>query len=93
LAASALSGLLTVLDGQPAAGLTQIRRAVAENRRMPGAPGMRAILGRVELAACLATRDSSLITDAVDALLAAGPAARVWAPLAARLRPVGPPPR
>jgi len=93
LAASALSGLLTVLDGQPAAGLTQIRRAVAENRRMPGAPGMRAILGRVELAACLATRDSRLITDAVDALLAAGPAARVWAPLAARLRPVGPPPR
>lgn len=86
LSATALAGLLAELDGRPDDGLPQIRRVVAENRGGPGAPGMRAILGRIELAACLATGDPRLTADAATALLATGPGARVWAPLADRFR-------
>jgi DNA-binding SARP family transcriptional activator len=91
LSTDALAGLLSVLDGRPEDGLTAIRRAIAANRSRAGAPGMRAILGRIQLAAAAATGDSRLLLAAADAMLAAGPAGAVWAPEARRMRSLQPP--
>ncbi len=86
LSAAALAGRVAVLDGEVDAGLARIRKAVAESAGGAGAPGMRAILARIELAACVGTGDAALVLAAAEGLLAAGPAARVWAPAAHRAR-------
>ncbi len=74
------------LDGDAGAGLALIGGAMAAAARGAGAPGMRAILARIELAACVATGDPTLVAQAAERLLAAGPAAAVWAPAARSAR-------
>jgi DNA-binding SARP family transcriptional activator len=81
---AALAGYVAVLDGRAADGLTQIRRAVAEAGPEPAAPGMRAMLGRVELAASVAAGDRPGAAAVAGRLLAMDGAARVWAAEATR---------
>ena len=92
LSARALDGYLAVLDGRLAEGMSTVGRAVADYRPGTGAPGMRAILARIKLAACQATGDPGLIVPAADDLLSAGPAAAVWTPQTRLVRAFHAPP-
>jgi hypothetical protein len=92
LSARALDGYLAVLDGRVTEGMSTVGRAVADYRPGTGAPGMRAILARIKLAACQATGDPGLIVPAADDLLSAGPAAAVWTPQTRRVRAFHAPP-
>ena len=82
LSATALQGLLAVQDGDTDDGLAMVHGAIGEAAQGAGAPGMQAILGRIRLAAASATGDAGLAIQAATELLATGPAAAVWAPLA-----------
>jgi DNA-binding SARP family transcriptional activator len=81
---AAFAGYVDVLDGRVSDGLTRIRRAIDEAGPEPAAPGMRAVFGRVELAAYVAAGDRPGAADAAKRLLAMDGAARVWAAEARR---------
>jgi tetratricopeptide (TPR) repeat protein len=76
----ALAGYVQVLDGQRQAGLARARRAL--DGAGFDAPGHRATLARIVLAACVAAGDTDAGVAAAEDLLAAGAGAPLWAPVA-----------
>lgn len=84
--ARGFQGYITVLDGDTDAGLAEIRASVDHARRSPSAPGQHAMLLRVLLAACLAAGDRDAALTSADRLLEMGGPARLWAPVARRVR-------
>ena len=88
LAADALAGYVDVLDDSASAGLSRIRRAMAEAEagRAQLAPGTQAVVGRVLLAACAVLGDAPVGLAEADRYLALGGAARVWEGQARQLR-------
>lgn len=82
LSRAVLEGYVAVLDG---AGPERVDEAA---RTVPGgeaAPGQRAVVGRVRLAAAMAAGDPAAARAAAEDLLAQGGAARVWEPVARRV--------
>lgn len=86
LPAAAFRGYVAVLDGDPDHGIARIRDAIRQARGTDAAPGLRALLGRILLAACVASRDAPAAFAAADRLLDMGGAACVWEPEARRVR-------
>jgi hypothetical protein len=84
--ARGFQGYVTVLDGDADAGLAEIRASVDHARHSPSAPGQHAMLLRVLLAACLAAGDRDAAIATADRLLETGGPARLWAPVARRVR-------
>jgi hypothetical protein len=84
VAAEAYRGYLEALDGDAAGGLARIRAALADRGRH--APGHRAMIARIMMAAAVAARDADAVIAAADALLAAGAGAPLWADEARRRR-------
>ena len=82
--AEAFLGYLAVLDGQPAAGLARIRAALDAAPETDHAPGHRATLARILLAAGLAAGDAGTTRFAARQVLSAGPGAPLWGPEARR---------
>ncbi|MCO1655110.1 ATP-binding protein [Pseudonocardia humida] len=78
LVADALAGHVRVLDGEPTAGLAAIHRARAEVAGEQAAPGLRAILARVLLAAQLAAGDPAAVRSTAEELRAMGGIGAVW---------------
>jgi DNA-binding SARP family transcriptional activator len=74
----ALGGYLDVIDGRVAQGLDRCRRAIADQKQVESAPGTRAFLQRVLLAAARAAGDETTAQSAADRLLKMGGAASVW---------------
>jgi hypothetical protein len=79
-------GYVTVLDGDLRVGLEMIRAAVGRTEASPAAPGQHAMLQRLLLAAQLAAGDDTAALAVADRLLAMDGPARLWAPLADRVR-------
>lgn len=84
LSRAVLDGYVAVLDGAADAGLARIRALTGDTRGVT-APGQRAIVGRVQLAAAVASGDRSAARAAARDLLDLGGAACVWAPEARRV--------
>jgi DNA-binding SARP family transcriptional activator len=85
-AIAALTAYREVLDGRPTDGITRIRAIRADPRTtQPVAPGLRAALVRILLAACEAAGDARTGLAAAEELLETADS-RVWDPEAARLR-------
>jgi DNA-binding SARP family transcriptional activator len=84
--AAAFNGYIAVLDGDTSAGVAAISAAVRRTRDEPAAPGQHAITCRILLAARMRSGDTAATLVAVDQLLDAGAASRVWEPLARRVR-------
>ena len=84
--AAAFNGYIAVLDGDTSAGVAAIAAAVRRTRDEPAAPGQHAITCRILLAARMRSGDTAATLVAVDQLLDAGAASRVWEPLARRVR-------
>jgi tetratricopeptide (TPR) repeat protein len=84
VAAEAYRGYLEVLDGDTSVGLERARRALAD--RGHHAPGHRATIARILLAAAVAAGDAATGLAAADALLSAGAGAPLWAAEARRRR-------
>lgn len=83
---AAFRGYVAVLDGDVAGGVAAIEGAVEHTRDGPAAPGQHAMLCRILLAACVVCGDGPAALAAADRLLDIGGAARVWAPVARRVR-------
>jgi hypothetical protein len=79
-------GYLAVLDGDVDAGLAAVDTALRRAAAAPSAPGQHAMMQRLRLAASLAAGDRTGALAATDNLLGMGGPARLWAPLARRLR-------
>ncbi len=86
LMAEALAGYVDVLDGRPESGVARARRALDEQSAIDHAPGSRAGIARVVLAACVAAGDTGPGLAAADVLLAARTGAPLWEAEARRLR-------
>jgi DNA-binding SARP family transcriptional activator len=84
VALEAYRGYLEVVDGDAAGGLSRIGRALDDPGRH--APGHRAVMARILLAAATAARDAKAVLAAADALLSAGAGAPLWAAEARRWR-------
>jgi DNA-binding SARP family transcriptional activator len=84
--ARGFQGYVTVLDGAVDAGLAQIRASVHHARHRPSAPGQHVMLLRVLLAACLAADDRDAALATADRILEIRGPARLWAPVARRVR-------
>jgi DNA-binding SARP family transcriptional activator len=82
----ALNGYVCVLDGQTEAGIARIQHALTELGRADHAPGMRAYLVRLLLAACEVAKNERTGLAAAERALEMGGAARVWEAEARRLR-------
>ncbi|HVL86026.1 MAG TPA: AAA family ATPase [Pseudonocardia sp.] len=80
------AGYVTVLDGDVRAGLDAIRSSVRDAAEQPVAPGQHAMMQRLLLAAHLAVGDAPAARAVADRLLAMDGPARLWAPLARRVR-------
>jgi hypothetical protein len=80
----AFLGYLAVVDGEPAAGLARIRAALDAAPEADHAPGHRASLARILLAAGVAADDSATVRVAAERVLAAGAGAPLWGPEARR---------
>jgi DNA-binding SARP family transcriptional activator len=80
----ALEGYLAVLDGQPAAGLARVRAALEAAPETDHAPGHRASLARILLAAGVAAGDAETVRQAAERVLGAGAGAPLWGPEARR---------
>ncbi len=83
--AAALSGYIDVLNGDVDSGIPRIRGAIQQARKA-SAPGQRAALGRILLAACVASGDQRAALAAADRLIDMGGAAAIWASEARRVR-------
>lgn len=83
---AAFAGYVAVLDGDVRAGLDAIRAAVRHTAEHPAAPGQHAMMQRVLLAAHQAAGDPAAARAVAGDLLAADGPARLWAPLAHRVR-------
>lgn len=79
LFAAAMTGLLGVVDGQVSTGLARIDEALADPARRT-APGMPAMLARIQLDACLRAGEPARAQAAAELLLA--DRVRVWDHLA-----------
>ena len=84
-ATDALEGYVEVLDGGRAAGIARIRRALDDAPDADHAPGMRWMISRVHLEACVAAGDAAGGLAAADRALRMG-GATVWEAEARRLR-------
>lgn len=84
--AAAYDGYRRVLDGDVDAGLAVVAAAVRRSADAPVAPGQHAMMLRLHLAALLAAGDGRGALNAADRILTAGGPARLWAPLARRVR-------
>jgi hypothetical protein len=82
----ALAGYLDVHDGEPAAGLARIRRVLAGLPEIDPAPGARASIRRILLAACAAAGDAAAGLAVTDEALAAGDGVATWAAELRRMR-------
>ncbi|MBB4898697.1 ATP-binding protein [Streptomyces griseomycini] len=82
----ALSGYVDVLDGHAERGIRRCRRVIAALPGVQPAPGMRAVLHRVLLAAAEAAGDTEEARRAAERLLEMGGAAAVWRKEALRAR-------
>jgi tetratricopeptide (TPR) repeat protein len=92
LVAAAFRGYLAVLDGTATQGIAEVRQVIKRARGRPAAPGIEAMLGRILLAACMASGDDEAAVAAASRLLDMGGAACVWEPEALRIRAeLGPP--
>jgi tetratricopeptide (TPR) repeat protein len=85
VATEAIVGYLEVADGQVAAGLARMRRALDETRDAEHAPGIYASMLRLLLAAHVITQDAAAGLAAADELMAL-PATRLWESEARRQR-------
>ncbi|CAL9619281.1 hypothetical protein SUDANB176_05807 [Streptomyces sp. enrichment culture] len=74
----AFSGYVDVLDGHAERGIRRCRRVIAALPGVQPAPGMRAVLHRVLLAAAEAAGDGEEVRRAAGRLLEMGGAAAVW---------------
>lgn len=83
---TAFRGYVAVLDEAVAGGIAAIQGAVEHTRDGPAAPGQHAMLCRILLAARVVSGDGPAALAAADRLLDIGGAARVWAPVARRVR-------
>lgn len=79
-------GYVAVLDGDVDRGLAEVRASVEHACHSPSAPGQHAMLLRVLLAACLAVGDRDAALATADRLLETGGPARLWAPVARKVR-------
>ncbi|MGS0684778.1 ATP-binding protein [Nakamurella sp. GG22] len=86
VATRALLGYVSVLDGRPEEGLRAIRDALVDAGPHPPAPGLRAMLERLRLAAAVAVPDPEEAAAAADQLLRLGGPGRLWAAAAHRYR-------
>lgn len=84
--AAAFAGYLAVLDGDVEAGLTAVEAGLRRAAEAPVAPGQHAMMQRLQLAALLAAGDREGAGAAAERLLSVGGPARLWAPLARRVR-------
>ncbi|HEX6021215.1 MAG TPA: AAA family ATPase [Solirubrobacter sp.] len=82
--AEALAGYVDVLDGRVAEGIARAQRAAEDEG--DHAPGHRASVARILLAACVAAGDAEAGVAAADRLLQAGAGAALWADEARRRR-------
>ncbi|MQA60035.1 MAG: AAA family ATPase [Actinophytocola sp.] len=73
-----LHGYLDVLDGDIESGIGQCHEAIDRQREGQSAPGARATLQRILLAAFVAAGDADGVRSVARELLNAGGAARVW---------------
>lgn len=81
---AAFEGYVAVLDGAVDAGLDRLR-ALTADPRAASAPGQRGLIGRILLAAAVASGDPRTAGAAATDLLDLGGAACVWAPEARRV--------
>jgi DNA-binding SARP family transcriptional activator len=81
-----LRAYLSVIDGEVECGITRIRSTLDDPRGVEHAPGMRAVLARLLLAAFTAARDPRGRLGAADHLLRLAGAARLWEAEAHRAR-------
>ncbi len=80
----ALSGYVEILDQNVAIGMARINDTLDEVDANSPAPGMRAIVRRILLAACVAAGDSVTGAAAARVLLSTPGPAQVWAAEARR---------
>jgi hypothetical protein len=83
---AAFEGYLCVLNGDVDAGLAAVATGLRRAADAPVAPGQHAMMQRLQLAAFLAAGDRDAALAAANRLLAMGGPARLWAPLAQRVR-------
>lgn len=81
-----LGGYVDALDGNAAAGIARIRRAIDEAPRVAPAPGHAAFHQRVLLAACEEAGDARRGLATTERLIAMGEAAGLWQAEAHRMR-------
>jgi DNA-binding SARP family transcriptional activator len=86
LTAQALAGYVEVLDGGPAAGIARIQRALDAVQAVDPAPGARASMLRVLLAAATACGDARTGLAAAERALAATDGVATWESETRRLR-------
>jgi len=84
--ADALAGYVQVLDGHTAAGMDRIRRAPGGADEDDHAPGMRAMVARVLLEACVVAGDARTGLVAADGALGLDGDVRTWVSEARRRR-------
>ncbi|MCT7356290.1 hypothetical protein N4P33_29700, partial [Streptomyces sp. 15-116A] len=82
----AFSGYVDVLDGRPQRGVGRCRRVIAALPGSQPAPGMRAMLHRILLAAAERAGDTAEARWAAERLLEMGGAAAIWREEASRAR-------
>lgn len=82
----AFAGYVRVLDGEADAGLAAIRATLRTVAVAPTAPGQHALTARLLLGAALAAGDRDAALEAATRLLEMGGPARLWEPLARRVR-------
>lgn len=83
---AAFAGYVAVLDGDVRGGLDAIRAAVHHTAAQPAAPGQHVMMQRLLLAAHLAAGEPAAAAATADHLLTMDGPARLWAPLARRVR-------
>lgn len=86
VAASLLQAFIRVLDGETKSGLTEMQSTLDDPSGTEHAPGMRAVIGRLFLAAHTAIGYPRGRLEAADRLLRMGGAARLWEAEAYRAR-------
>ncbi|MEX5631397.1 AAA family ATPase [Parafrankia sp. FMc2] len=84
--AQALQGYVNVLDGEVSGGLAAIRRLLDQLSSVAPAPGARAVVLRVLLAAAVAAQDTGTGLAAADRLVAAEDGVATWESEARRWR-------
>jgi tetratricopeptide (TPR) repeat protein len=84
--ADGLAGYVEVLDGQEAAGIARIRRALEDPAEGEHAPGMHTMVARMLLEACAAVGDARTGLVAADRVLGLDDNVRTWESEARRRR-------